>query len=713
MAATLRTILLALTLLPLWSLAQDTYHATLLNQLQNDYGLTGSNWVLTSNEGTNISNAIKYGINFQQTTISGQDFDAVAQMTVPGTGSNPWDAGYFNANVNTVQAGDKVLLVLWLRAAPGGIVPGKINIFVENSTTYFKEVQLTVNPQSAWLQYLIPFESTATYTASQLNTGFHLAYQQQVIEMGGMTLLNYGNSVSLSQLPSQLNNEYYPGSEPNAPWRAQAASRIEQHRKADMVIRIQDDQGNPIPNTPVRVEMLRHAFAFGTAVTPRRLAGNSLNDPTYQSKLTNLDGKGHGFNWVVTENALKWRAWEQGWAGTPAETVKGIQWLTDRNIKVRGHVLVWPGWDFMPPDMQNNASNPTYLRNRIDGRLDEILNYPGVRGKVQEWDFINEIAHERDLENAFSGKPGYTTGREIYPEIIAQAYSEDASLISYINDYNILSNGSVLGGDYVLFKSMLDEIVGAGSHLDGIGFQAHMGGALVAPDSLYAILEDCYQIYGKDIKITEYDQADIISDSLSAKYTGDFLTMIFSHPAVNGFMMWGFWDGAHWHNHAPLYEQNWDPKPTHATFVDLVFTQWWTDSTVTTDANGELVLRGFKGDYQITTSHDSVDWIAELSVGQNLDTTLVLSMVGLADQLDPALIKVYPNPAQNILVVELPQLDNWTLSLVDLLGKQVAQQDVLGLTQKMNVQDYPAGIYYLRISNARGEWLVKKVMIAK
>ena len=700
-------------MMPLLGLAQDAYHTALLNQLQNDFGLSGGNWILSPNENTNISNATYYNIGFQQNTITGQDFSTAARMTINAAGANPWDAGYFTPNVNTVQTGDKVLLVLWLRADPAGTVPGKLTIFVENATTYFKEVNLTVNPQTTWLQYLIPFESTATYTANQLNTGFHLAFQQQVLELGGMTLINYGQSISLSQLPSQLNNEYYPGSEPDAPWRPLAAQRIEQYRKADITLQVQDDQGNPIANTPVRLEMQRHQFAFGTAVNPRRLAGGSLNNPIYQDKLVNLDGNGHGFNWVVPENALKWRAWEQGWAGSPTETVNGIQWLLDRNIQVRGHVLVWPSWQFMPPDMQNNASSPSYMLNRINGRLVEILNYPGVRGKVQEWDFINEIAHVRDLENALNGTPGYPTGREVYPEIIDQAFEEDSTLINYINDYNILSNGSVAGGDYVLFKSMLDEIVSAGAKLDGIGFQAHMGGALIAPDSLYAILEDCHQQYGRDIKITEYDQADIIGDSLAAKYTGDFLTMIFSHPGVNGFLMWGFWDGAHWYDHAPLYEENWTPKPTHATFIDLVFNQWWTDTTLTTDANGEIVLRGFKGDYQLTTSHDSVDWITELSVGTNIDTTLQLSMVSLEQQLDQALIKVYPNPARDFLVVGLPEADDWTLTLMDALGKKLSQQNAFGYSQKMDIRSQAAGLYFLRVENAKGEWLVKKVLVAE
>ncbi|MEZ4849057.1 MAG: endo-1,4-beta-xylanase [Bacteroidia bacterium] len=688
----------------------DAYHNALLNQLQNDYGLTGGTWVMTPNEATNVSNASSYGQTMTQGTATGQDFSTLITFNVANAGTNPWDAGYFVQNVNTVQQGDRLLLVVWLRANAGGNVPGQLSIFAENSSTYAKEIYLTVNPQSQWLQYFIPFESSGNFNAGQLNTGFHLAYQQQVIEMGGLAVINYGTSVPLSSLPSQLNNEFYPGSEPNAPWRAQAATRIEQHRKADMTIKVLDLQGDPIPNTPVRVEMLRHQFAFGTAVTPRRLAGNTLNDPTYQSKLTNLDGNGHGFNWVVTENALKWRAWEQGWAGTPAETVKGIKWLIDRNIKVRGHVLVWPGWQYMPDDMMSNQNDPAYLKNRINDRLNTILNYPGVRDKVQEWDVINEIVHVRDLENALMGTAGYPTGREIYPEIINQTLAEDPSLITYINDYNILSNGSVVGADYLQYKNFLQEVISAGAQLDGIGFQGHMGGTLVSPDSIYAILDDCYQTFGRTMKITEYDQSDIISDNLSAKYTGDFLTMVFSHPGVDGFLMWGFWDGAHWFDNAPLFEQNWAAKPALATFNDLLFNQWWTDSTLTTDANGELTLRGFKGDYRITTTYDSANLITELEVGQNVDTTIQLMLVGNEALLNAGAVRVFPNPVREFVVIELPYADQWEIQLINALGQEMLQTNVDGDIHRLDFSGFSAGVYYVKVNHKRNGKVVKRVM---
>lgn len=690
----------------------DAYHDTLTSQLQNIHGLTGGTWVLASNEATNATNATSYGNTTTQNTATGQDFSIAINLNIPTTGANPWDAGYANTNVNPIQTGDKVLAIIWLRtiSTPIGGQSGKANIFVEDAVTYNKEFFITTNPTFQWQQYLMPFEASKNFAAGDLNFGLHLAYQQQTIEIGGLAMVNFGNSVPLSSLPQNLNIGDYVGIEPNASWRIPAANRIEQHRKANMQLQVQDGQGTPIPNATVHVEMLRHDFAFGTAVTPRRLANNSMFNQTYQNHIADLDGNGHGFNWVVTENALKWNAWELNWSGTPTETVNAIQWLLNNNIKMRGHVLVWPGWGHMPNDMQQNQNNSTYLENRIDGHLNAILNYQGIKNKVTEWDVLNEIVHVRDLEYALQGTPNYTTGREIYPYVFNQAKLETPNIVGYLNEYNILNNGSVNGGDYMQYKSMLQEIQNAGATVDGIGFQGHMGSALVPPDSLYAILEDAHQTFNLPIKITEYDQADIIPDTMAAKYTGDFLTMIFSHPATNGFLMWGFWDGAHWNSNAPLYDINWNPKPTHTVFTDLIFNQWWTDSTLTTDANGNLDLRGFKGDYRITTTHNNETVTADLTMTNDINQTILLFPVGTKNVLTEADIKVFPNPVSDYLSLELPFQEIWNVTILDATGKVLYQKTTTDTIQFLDFRNYASGTYFVQVQDENGVGVVKKVI---
>lgn len=173
--------------------SSDTYHTKLQQQLRDEYGLTGGQWVLTPNEVALISNVVTYGANVSQTTTDDTDFAHLIRMNVSEAGSNPWDAGLYIPHVQGIQQGDRVLMVVWLRTSPHSAEEiGKLNVYAEDASSDEKEVYLTVNPTAEWRQFLIPFEANAT---AELRIGFHLAFQEQEIDYAGLTLINYGTSV--------------------------------------------------------------------------------------------------------------------------------------------------------------------------------------------------------------------------------------------------------------------------------------------------------------------------------------------------------------------------------------------------------------------------------------------------------------------------------------------------------------------------------------
>ena len=163
--------------------AVQSYHSKLLNRLITQYGLRSGRWVLKPNEVTHINDAVCYGHTVLQATTAGQEFTQTVKMLISGVGGAPWDAGYFVPDVTGMRAGDKGLLVVWLRTASVNGqqkgTAGKVSIFVEDASSYEKDVYLTVNPSSEWQEYLIPFEAA---DADPRRVGFHLAFQQQVIE---------------------------------------------------------------------------------------------------------------------------------------------------------------------------------------------------------------------------------------------------------------------------------------------------------------------------------------------------------------------------------------------------------------------------------------------------------------------------------------------------------------------------------------------------
>lgn len=696
-----------------WQLqAQDTYHTNLQSSLSSSYNLPSGSWVFGDNEEAVYSGISNWGGSRLNEQVDGQPFSQYSQMTISGQGNNPWDSGWKINNSINIQQGDKVLLVFWVRAIGGN---GTAKLFIEHATNFSKEIYVDVNVTESWVQYFIPFEAIGgSYGANGLAFGFHLATQQQVLQIGGFTALNFGQEVSLDQLPSDFNNELYDGYQADAPWRAEAATRIEQLRKANLTIEATNMEGNPIPDAFFEIEMLQHEFAFGSAITAARIAGNNNQNAFYENKIRNLDGKGHGFNWVVFENDMKWDGWEEEWFVSNAELVNAVSWLREQDIQIRGHNLVWPGFQNLPDDIQTNANDADYIWNRIDGRLQEILNYPGLKGNIPEWDVLNEIVTNTSLESTFSGVAGNTTGRELYADIFKRVREISPETELYLNDYVTLSLNNTGGGQYDILKSRIQELLDAEAPVDGIGFQGHIGGFPNGIPSVLATLDDFHNSFGLKAKITEFDMPPIVSEELGAKYLGDFLTATFSHESMNGFLFWNFWDVATWRNPGTnLFREDWSQTPAGDTFIDLVFNQWWTDTTAVTDVNGLSETRAFKGKYKITYTCGGLT--VEEFIDLSKDETLTISCDNLQTNTDELSTKsvdfsIYPNPAYDQVTLERTEASKAQLTLMDALGQVIWERISQNQIELLEVNDLSPGIYFLQLRTPKGDGFKKMII---
>ncbi len=685
---------------------QDLYHQELLAQLENEYAIQNPSFIFSSNELDNINDFTIYG----NATMVSQDienftFSKKTTITVNSTGNNPWDSGWGISNNQTINQDDIVLLAFWARRVSPET---DLRIFIEDNDNFEKEVYTEISFTQDWSQYFIAFKASKTYTIGKIKFGFHLASAVQNFEIAGFTALNYKTAYELNDVPSIYNPANYGGNEEDAPWRAEAAARIDTLRKRNLIVKVVDNQGNLIENAEVQVNMTKHDFGFGSALVTCRFEGNDCYNPVYVEKISNLDGNGHGFNVAVTENALKWDAWEEEWLGTPQETKAAISYLDDLGIEVRGHTLIWPGWNTLPNDMQQNATNEAYLKNRVMERIELMLTDDILGDVISDWDVVNEITTNRDLENAFKGEPGYTTGREVYLDIFDKVTELKPNNTNYINDYVTLSNGGFGQATTDLYKQFVTEIIDAGSKIDGIGFQSHIG---PFPTSIYKveeILNEFDALFDVEMKVTEYDIDDNVDPEIQAKYLTDFLTMIFSHPKMEAFLMWGFYDGNHWKGNAPMYDINWNLKPSGQAFIDLVFDDWWTNESGSTAINGQFETPVFKGEHEITVTYNNETFIVQKNI---VDHELVEITVG-PTSVNPTEIKdliISPNPNTgtfSIINEELPF--NTTYNILDLNGK-IVRSNVFVKNGKIELDLMPG--FYLISATIQDQTFISKLII--
>lgn len=79
-------------------------------------------------------------------------------------------------------------------------------------------------------------------------------------------------------------------------------------------------------------------------------------------------------------------------------------------------------------------------------------------------------------------------------------------------------------------------------------------------------------------------------------------------------------------------------------------------------------------------------------------TVTVNPCLGLEEKTESVFFKLYPNPVEDVLTVELAM--PFELKVYDLSGKLLSAEALQGGTSQLNTTAWPAGLYILHLSNA-------------
>ena len=689
--------------------SQDLYHTELLAYLSENFEIENPEYLIGNSENANISDRFNYGpFSLQNENVTNQSFSIVTNCNVNQGTENAWNAGMGNTSSNSVDMDDVVLVTFW---AKRNSASANVFIFAEDNVNFEKQFYFSTELTPDWSQYFIAFKSTKNFASGRLATGFHLGAQAQNVDIAGFTALNYGSDYTIDDVPNTYSSANYGGHEEDAEWRAFAASRIETLRKADLVVNVLDQNNNVVSGADVRVEMQEHAFGFGSAFVSCRFEGNNCYNPIYVEKITNLDGKGHGFNVGVMENAMKWDGWEEEWISSPDQLIDALEYIDSKGIEMRGHALVWPGFGNLPNDIQANADNLDYILNRIDGRITQMIEDPVISNLISDWDILNEITTNDDLEKAFDNYPAYESGVDLYKYIFQQVKLKDPDMPIYVNDFVILSGAGASETVSNRYKGLLSELKEAEVPFDGIGFQCHIGSLPTSINKLQSVWDEYFQRYNVPLKVTEYDVNPTVSEETQAKYMEDFLTMCFSHPAMEAFLMWGFWDGNHWKDNAAMYDFNWNLKPSGEAFVNKVFNEWWTEEDGVSNIDGIADFRPFKGTHKVIVKVGDAIQEVEVDLENDTEISVNIDLTTSVNHFSEANISIYPNPTRGQgFAIDLPEGEIVSLEIYNSIGKLVKRMDGYKTGTQVEFNEAP-GVYMIELNN--GEKRIAKPLVVK
>ncbi|MBN1765734.1 MAG: endo-1,4-beta-xylanase [Sedimentisphaerales bacterium] len=365
-------------------------------------------------------------------------------------------------------------------------------------------------------------------------------------------------------------------------WETEANQRIEQIRKGDFRITAVE-AGNPevtISDVDVQIEQIKHQFAFGTAISSYH-----IDDIAYQRFIKNH------FEWAVCENASKWWSneyYEDVVTYTQADNI--YDFCSTNNITMRGHCLFWTREQVIQDWIKALDYAPlpatSELRTALEDRLDSAVNH--FKGKFMHWDINNEMCDNSYFEDRL--------GYDIRPWMFQAASAIDPNCMMFLNDYGVISGGYNLT-DY---KQMAYDLPAQGAPIHALGVQGHSDTGFDRTD-LMARLDSLVEL-NLPIWITEFDIAqpdkNILADDLE-----DFYRIVFSHPSVEGILMWSFWENSHSRDDYFIVNSDWSLNAAGRRY-EAIIDEWTTNDFDTTDGSGNADFSGFYGTYKVTLTSE-------------------------------------------------------------------------------------------------------------
>jgi len=349
------------------------------------------------------------------------------------------------------------------------------------------------------------------------------------------------------------------------------------------------------PGANVTVEQVAHEFWFGCAIS-NSLAGGRWS----QADLDNYKKYFlRNFNSAVTENAVKWASMEPEKGKVNYEVVDAIlKWTEENNIPLRGHNLFWGIEKFVQPWLKELSDEE--LKRTLQNRAETITSK--YKGRFAEYDLNNEMIHGNYYEERL--------GPEITKQMAEWAHKGDPDAKLWLNDYDILTGNRL--ADYM---AQIRLLLNQGVPIAGIGVQGHLHAESFDRDALRQAL-DSLAVFGLPVRITEfnipgqrskYHRENIRTmteeeEAAKAKDLVDYYKICFAHPAVEGILMWGFWEGANWIPVSSLYKRDWTPTPAAKAYQDLIFKEWWTNHSSKIGRSGKLAVPVYFGTHRVTVN---------------------------------------------------------------------------------------------------------------
>jgi endo-1,4-beta-xylanase len=366
---------------------------------------------------------------------------------------------------------------------------------------------------------------------------------------------------------------------------------IAKYRKGEITVKAK-------PGSKVEIEQVAHEFWFGCAISDGIFNGRASENDQKMYKEKFLEN----FNSAVTENAVKWPGMERRKGEVDYSLVDAmLKWTGENNIPLRGHNIFWGIEQFIQP----------WIKELTDAELEQTLKNRAetltarYKGRFAEYDLNNEMIHGNYYEERL--------GPDITKKMAEWCQNGDPDVKLYLNDYDILT-GKKLPEYMAQIRLLLNQgVAHCRNRRSGtftcrivrpcrIETGSRFTGSIQITNSGYRV-----QYSGQRSKYYNNRNLEMTAEEEEQKSTDlvDYYRICFAHPAVEGILMWGFWEGANWIPQSSLYKRDWSPTPAATAYQNLIFKTWWTTGKGKITRQGNYSMSAFYGKYKVTVNGET------------------------------------------------------------------------------------------------------------
>ncbi|XP_058217199.1 endo-1,4-beta-xylanase 1-like isoform X4 [Rhododendron vialii] len=342
-------------------------------------------------------------------------------------------------------------------------------------------------------------------------------------------------------------------------------------RKRDVILKFSGSDSSSLVGTIVDVKQTQNSFPIGACVNR-----TNIDNEDFVNFFTKH------FNWAVFGNELKWYWTEPQQGNFKYKDADDILTLCQsHNMEVRGHCIFWEVENMVQSWVKSLSTND--LRTAVQNRLNGLLTR--YKGKFKHYDVNNEMLHGSFYQDHL--------GKDIRANMFKTANQLDPTATLFVNDYNVENGCDIRSSPEKYIEHILD-LQEQGAPVGGVGIQGHIDSP-VGPIVCSAL--DKLGILGLPIWFTELDVSSV-NEYVRADDLEVMLREAFAHPAVEGVMLWGFWELFTFRKNSHLVNAEGDVNEAGRRLLSLK-QEWLSDAQGHIDEQGQVEFRGFPGSYEV------------------------------------------------------------------------------------------------------------------